>query len=101
MKKLIIWLVSRYNKKATPEDQIEVVTPDTFSAKITTRITASHFKTEFEKQFLQNMINEKKYDLREQLINQLNKSSFIKEEVEIKEKTISIKLQIKAFSYEG
>lgn len=100
MKRLIIWLVSRYNKKAKPEDQIEVVTPDTFSAIITTRIIASQFKTDFEKQFLQNMINEKKYDLREQLINQLNKSSFIHEEVEIREKEIFIKLQVKAFNYE-
>lgn len=100
MKKLIIWLVARYNKKAKPQDQIEVVKPVVFATSTTSKIDTTLYKNDKEKEFLQNIINEKKYDLREQLMNQLNKSSFIHETVEIKEQEIFIKLQIKAFSYE-
>lgn len=96
LKESPVWLIERYNE-VFPENLIEVRSPVVFAVSITSQIVASAYKTKSDKTFLQNIINEKKYDLRQQLINQLNKSSFIKEEVEIREKEISIKLQIKAF----
>ena len=78
---------------------MEVIKPATFSAKQTSKIDTTLYNSDKEKEFLQNMIDEKKYDLRQELIMQLHKSSFIHEDVEIQEQKIIIKLQIKAFSY--
>ena len=100
MFKLILWLIARYNKRGKSVSQIEVLTPVIFSAKQTSKIDTTLYESDKDKEFLQNIINEKKYDLRQELITQLYKSSFIHEDVEIQEQKIIIKLQIKAFSYE-
>ncbi len=93
------WLIKRYNDVYI-DDPVEILfKPIIFSAKTTSIIDTTSYRTESAKIFLRNMIDEKKYDLRQELIRQLYKSSFIHEDVEIQEQKIIIKLQIKAFSY--
>jgi len=98
LKRLITWLVARYNKNESIEDQIEIVKPTIFQASQTASISKDLYKN--VPAFFENIIKEKKYDLSVELMNQIIKHGFMKETIEYREKETFIKIEIKTFSYE-
>lgn len=98
MKKLIIWLVSIYNKSASVENKIEVVKPITFKTSITAAIRAADFKG--KEDFLESILSEKKYDLGRELLKGITDAGLIREVTDIREKEINIYLELKIFDYE-
>lgn len=96
MIKLIQWLVNQHNKRAKPEDQIEVQKPEVFTAVSEAHINPKVFEAE-DKDFLNQILAEKKYDLRAVLTNELHKANAIEEEVEKKDNSVIIKLKLKVF----
>ncbi len=96
MKKLILFLISRYNKNCKPEDYIEVNKPVIFSAN-----SKSHFKDfDMKQQFCINMVKEKVYDLRHSLIEQIYKDGNMEETVSYENNQLEVELKLKVYTYE-
>jgi hypothetical protein len=90
---LIEKLVKKHNDKCAPEYAVEVAYPTPVTATLTVNVRPGDY--EEEQEFLENILKEKKYDLRQQLMSEINEMGLVKETVKKYEDRIDITLKMK------
>ena len=105
MRRLITWLVDVYNKRTSPEKRIEVREPESFIVSSTFELQRNselHGESDSGKEkFIENMVKEKIYDLRHQLINQIYKEGIIKETITNSDTITKVELELKTYKHEA
>lgn len=92
-KKILLWLIARFNKKADKMDKIFIQDPVLYKLARRSTMNVKGFQDK-DPEFLRRMIGEKAYDLRHELVDILWREGMIDSEIETNDNEIYINLKI-------